>query len=158
VIGDPASRLELATDWGATDTISVSDLADPDTRVQAVRELTAGHGGEVVMEFSGARTAFSEGLQMVRRGGRYVVAGQVGPHEVTIRPTDITKGHLSILGSFSASEAQYWRAIQFLSRTKDRFDFDRLLSNRFGLDEATSALASMQSLREIKPVLVPAGS
>ena len=158
VVGDPASRLELARDWGATDTVSVSDLEDPDTRVQAVRELTAGHGAEVVMEFSGARTAFSEGLQMVRRGGRYVVAGQVGPHEVTIRPTDITKGHLSILGSFSASEAQYWRAIQFLSRTKDRFDFDRLLSNRFGLDEATSALAGMQSLREIKPVLVPAGS
>ena len=110
------------------------------------------------MEFSGARTAFSEGLQMVRRGGRYVVAGQVGPHEITIRPTDITKGHLSILGSFSASEAQYWRAIHFVSRTKNRFDFDRLLSNRFGLDEATAALAGMQSLREIKPVLVPAGS
>ena len=75
-----------------------------------------------------------------------------------MRPTDITKGHLTILGSFSASEAQYWRAMQFLSRTQDRFDFDRLLSNRFRLDEVTSALAGMQSMREIKPVLLPAGA
>jgi L-iditol 2-dehydrogenase len=156
VVGDPASRLDLAKDWGATDTVSVAQHNEPDARIQVVRDLTAGLGAEIVMEFSGARTAFTEGLAMTRRGGRYVVAGQVGPHEVTMRPTDITKGHLTILGSFSASESQYWRAMQFLSRTQDRFDFDRLLSSRFRLDEVTSALAGMQSMTEIKPVLLPA--
>lgn len=155
VVGDPAARLDLAKAWGATDTVSVAQHGEPDSRVQVVRDLTAGQGAEIVMEFSGARTAFTEGLKMVRRGGRYVIAGQVGPHEVAMRPTDITRGHLTILGSFSASEAQYWRAMQFLSRTKERYDFDLLLSTRFHLNEVTSAYTAMRSGQEIKPVIVP---
>ncbi|MFC9454366.1 zinc-binding dehydrogenase [Streptomyces sp. NPDC056983] len=155
VVGAPESRLELARDWGATDTISVSGHPDPASRVQAVQELTDGLGAEIVIEASGARSAFGEGLEMVRRGGRFVVVGQVGPQEVTIRPSRLTAGQLTVLGSFSGETAQYWRALQFLSSTKHKFDFDRLISNRYHLDEATVAMAKMKSLEEIKPVVVP---
>jgi L-iditol 2-dehydrogenase len=158
VIGDPASRLEVAREWGATDTISVAEHSAAGDRVEAVRALTGSAGAEIVMEYSGARTAFAEGLGMVRRGGRYVVVGQVGPHEVSIRPTDLTRGELTVIGSFSASESQYWKAIQFLSRAQDEFDFDRLLApTRYSLEEAGQALTAMQSMSEIKPVIVPSG-
>jgi L-iditol 2-dehydrogenase len=156
VIGDPASRLEVAREWGATDTVSVAEHPTPGDRVEAVRALTGSAGAEVVMEYSGARTAFAEGLDLVRRGGRFVVVGQVGPHEVSIRPTALTRGDLTVLGSFSASESHYWKAIQFLSRAQDEFDFDRLLSPvRYSLEDAGLALAAMQSMAEIKPVIVP---
>ena len=155
VIGDPESRLSLARDWGATDTISVSEHADAVSRLDAVRELTGGMGAEIVVEVSGARTAFPEGLELVRRGGRFVVIGQVGPHEVTIRPSRLTSGQLTVLGSFSAETRHYWRAMEFLSRTKHKFDFDRLISNRYHLDEATVAMSKMKSLEEIKPVVLP---
>lgn len=157
VIGDPADRLELARSWGATDTLSVSDHPTPESRVEAITELTDGAGAEIVMEFSGARTAFKEGLAMVRRGGRFLVAGQVGPHTVEFEPTAITRGHIRIIGSFSASEAEYWRALEFMSDTQDKFDFDRLLSNRYELDKVTEALRGMQGLSEIKPVILPGG-
>ena len=91
VIGDPAARLEVARAWGATETIPVSSHGEPEDRVSAVRETTAGQGAEIVMEFSGARTAFAEGIAMVRRGGRYLVGGQVGPQEVPFRPTLVTQ-------------------------------------------------------------------
>lgn len=155
VIGDPAERLELAEAWGASETVPVSAHRDPAARVAAIEGLTGGVGAEVVMEFSGARTAFTEGLQMVRRGGRFVVAGQVGSHAVEFEPTAITRGHIDVIGSFSASEAEYWRALRFLSDTQDRFGFDRMLSNRYGLDGVTDALRGMQGLSEIKPVIVP---
>jgi L-iditol 2-dehydrogenase len=155
VVGDPESRLAVARDWGATDTIAVSEFSEPEARVQKLQELTGGVGAEIVLEVSGARTAFTEGLDMVRRGGRFVVVGQVGPQEVTIRPSRITGGHLTVLGSFSGETGQYWRAMQFLSRTKDKFDFDRLISNRYHLDEATEAMTKMKSLEEIKPVILP---
>lgn len=158
VIGDPAVRLELAKAWGATGTVSVAGHTKPQARVQAIKELTDGQGAEVVMEFSGARTAFGEGLSMVRRGGRFLVAGQVGPHKVEFEPTAITRGNIKVIGSFSASEAEYWRALRFMSDTCDRFDYDRLLSNRYGLDQTTAALAGMQSLTEIKPVILPSMS
>lgn len=155
VIGAPDDRLELARDWGATETISVQKHPDPETRVEAVRSVVGSQGSEVVMEFSGARTAFTEGLEMVRRGGRYLVAGQVGTHTVEFQPTAVTRGNIDVIGSFSASEAEYWRALQFMSQTSEKFDFDRLLSNRFGLDGVTDALRGMQNLSEIKPVIVP---
>lgn len=158
VVGDPADRLELARAWGATDTVSVAENPTAEARVQAVKDLTGGVGAEVVMEFSGARTAFGEGLAMVRRGGRFLVGGQVGPHTVEFEPTAITRGHIKVIGSFSASEAEYWRALQFMNDTRDRFDFDRMLSTRYSLDQVTDALAGMQGLREIKPVILPNGA
>jgi len=155
VVGDPAARLEVARAWGATETIPVSSHGEPEERVTAVRETTAGQGAEIVMEFSGARTAFTEGIAMVRRGGRYIVGGQVGPQEVPFRPTLITQNQLTITGSYSGSEAEYWRAIEFIRRTKDEYDFDQILSSRFRLDQVTDAFHGMQSMQEIKPVVVP---
>jgi L-iditol 2-dehydrogenase len=155
VVGDPALRLEVARAWGATETIPVSRHREPEDRVSAVRQATSGHGAEIVMEFSGARTAFSEGIAMVRRGGRYVVGGQVGPQEVLFRPTLITQNQLTIVGSYSGSEAEYWRAIEFIRRTKDEYDYDRILSGRFRLDQVTDAFGGMQSMQEIKPVVMP---
>jgi L-iditol 2-dehydrogenase len=155
VIGDPAARLDVARTWGATETIAVSSHREPAERVSAVRDTTGGHGAEIVMEFSGARTAFTEGVAMTRRGGRYLVGGQVGPQEVPFRPTLITQNQLTIVGSYSGSEAEYWRAIEFIRRTKDEYDFDQILSGRFRLDQITDAFGGMQSMQEIKPVVIP---
>jgi L-iditol 2-dehydrogenase len=155
VIGDPDIRLALAREWGATDTISVAAHPEAEDRVQAVRELTGGVGSEVVIELSGARTAFGEGVGMVRDGGRYVIVGQVGPHEVTFQPARLTWAQLTVLGSFSGETAQYWRALQFLSRTRHKFDFDKLLSNRYHLDEVNTAMSRMKAFEEIKPIVLP---
>lgn len=155
VVGAPDARLELAKAWGATDVVSVSELPEPGARVEQVRELTGGHGAEIVMEWSGGRTAFSEGLGMVRRGGRYVVGGQVGPHTVDFSPSTIMKNHLNIIGSASADESHYWKALDFLSRTQDTFEWDRMMTGRFGLNRVTDAYEGMQNLTEIKPVIDP---
>jgi L-iditol 2-dehydrogenase len=156
VIGAPDSRLELARAWGATDLVSIADAPDAESRVAAIRELTSGQGAEIVQEWSGARSAFTEGLEMVRRGGRYLVGGQVGPHRVEIQPSTIMKNHLSVIGSMSADDSHYWKAMQFLSQTQSEFEFDRLLTSRVGLDGVTAALSGMQDLSEIKPVIDPA--
>jgi L-iditol 2-dehydrogenase len=155
VIGGPEDRLAVAREWGATDTVSISDHSEPQDRTDAIRQLTGGLGAEIVIEVSGARTAFREGIDMTRRGGRYVVVGQTVPHEVTVEPAKVTTGQLTILGSYSGEAPQYWRALQFLDRTKHKYNFDRVVSNRYGLHEATLAMNRMQSFDEIKPVVVP---
>ena len=155
VIGGPADRLALARDWGATETVAISDYPDAEGRIAAVRQLTGGDGAEIVMEFSGAGSAFAEGVEMVRPGGRYVVSGQVVPHPVPVAASRITTGHLTILGAYSGGGSHYWRALQFLDLTRDKYDFDRLISGRFHLDQATDALKGMQSYTEIKPVILP---
>lgn len=156
VIGAPDSRLELARAWGATDLVPINDAPDSESRVDAIRELTDGQGAEIVQEWSGAPTAFAEGLDMVRRGGRFLIGGQVGPQRVEIQPSTIMKNHLNVIGSMSADDSHYWKAMQFLSRTQNEFAFDRLFTTRFGLDGVGAALRGMQDLSEIKPIIDPA--
>lgn len=155
MVGAPDSRLELAKAWGATDVISVLELTEPSARVEAIRELTGGQGAEVVMEWSGARTAFAEGIDMVRRGGRYLIGGQVGPHSVEFQPSNIMKNNLTVIGSMSASEGHFWKAMQFLSKRQYDLDFDRLFGKQYALSGVGDAFRSMQSLDEIKPVINP---
>lgn len=154
-IGAPEERLELAKAWGADEVISVIDIPEAEARVEAVRDLTDGHGAEIVMEWSGARGAFVEGLDMVRRGGRFLIGGQVGGHMNEIQPSRIMKQSLDIIGSFSGSESHYWQAMEFLAQRKYQFDFDRLITSRYGLHEVSNAFRNMQSLGEIKPVIDP---
>ncbi len=67
-------RLQMAKDFGADDVISLNGTTQRE-RVQAVRDLTEGRGADVIVECTGEASAIPEGMEMVRRGGTYVVAG-----------------------------------------------------------------------------------
>lgn len=156
-VGAPDNRLEIAKAFGATDVVSVLEVPDPEGRTQAVRELLGGDGAHVVFEFSGARTAFTEGLGMVKEGGRYMVTGQIdGPgKEVPVRPGFITRQQLTIMGTWSGHIGEYYKALQFIKSTHHRYDFGALVPNHYRLDQATTALTRMRAMEDIKPVINP---
>ncbi|NEW72968.1 zinc-binding dehydrogenase [Streptomyces rhizosphaericus] len=156
-IGAPEDRLKIATSFGATDIVSIADAPEPQDRIDAVRGLLGGRGADVVFEFSGARTAFTEGLGMIKEGGRYMVTGQIdGPgKEVPVRPGFITRQQLTIMGTWSGHIAEYRKALQFMKNTRRRYDFGTLVPHRYPLEQATEALTRMRAQRDIKPVLVP---
>jgi Zn-dependent alcohol dehydrogenase len=52
--------------------------------------------------------------------------------------------------------AAYSKALVFLGRHRERFDWDRMLGRRYGLGEVNDALEAMRSMREIKPIVDPA--
>lgn len=153
VVGDPAERLDVARAWGADETVSVGGTS-PDDRVAAVVDLTEG-GADVVFEGSGGRGVFNEGLGMLRRGGRYLVVGQVGDNVEEVRPSQITAKQATILGSFSGHTSAYWQALQFLSLKRDVIDFDLMFTNTYALSDATTALENMRSFLDIKAVIDP---
>jgi L-iditol 2-dehydrogenase len=155
-IGGPEERLEVARDYGADELVPVEG-SDPASRREQVLELTSGVGPDVVMEFSGAGGAFSEGLGMLRRGGRFVVVGQVGGFEDPVLPSLITTKQATVIGSWSASIAHYWQALQFIRLTAADVDYDRMISGRFALEDADLALQRMGALQEIKAAIYPAG-
>jgi L-iditol 2-dehydrogenase len=157
VVGAPDSRLKIAHSFGADEVISVEEVPDAEQRPKAVRNLLAGEGADVVFEFSGARTAFTEGLAMVKDGGRYMVTGQIDRpgQEVPLSPGYITRHQITVMGTWSGHIAEYWKALQFMSLTKGRFDFDSLVPNRYGLSEVTTALTRMRAQQDIKPIIMP---
>ncbi len=151
-IGGPPHRLEVAQGWGATHTLDVGEM-DAAERYEHIMALTDGQGPDVVIEVSGARTAVPEGIGMIRRGGRYVVIGQIGPHEVTMRPGDLVRKHIRLYGTLSASVEHYYKALQFLKQNWDRFPFMDLISNYYPFEKINDAMARMETWQEVKPAL-----
>lgn len=154
VVGGPKDRLELAREWGATDVVLVDPAADPDARVEQVLAIT-GRGASVMFELAGAPGVMSEGLQMMARGGRYVMLGTLGgqPQPVSVSAI-ITRG-ITVVGSMSGEIGDYHRAMQILDRHQDRFDWSRMLGNEYGLESLSDAMAAMRRMDEIKPVIRP---
>jgi threonine dehydrogenase-like Zn-dependent dehydrogenase len=151
VIGGPSNRLDIAAAWGADLSLSVSQPRPE--RAEAIRRLTRGTGPAMAIEASGNPDAFAEGLELVRPGGRYVLAGAVGDEPATVAPGRIVGKHLTVLGTWSAGARHYWRALEFLTNQRDRIDFDLLFGADYRLDAVTTALADMASGDQIKPTI-----
>jgi L-iditol 2-dehydrogenase len=157
-IGAPDTRLDIATAYGATDVLSVEAVPAAEERPKTVRSIL-GRGADVVFEFSGARTAFAEGLDMVEHGGRYMVTGQIAKpgEEIEFSPGVITRRQLTVMGTWSGHIREYWKSLQFMDSTRGRFDWGLLTPHRYSLEQATDALMRMQAQDDIKPIVEPHG-
>lgn len=159
VIGGPAARLELATRFGADAVLSI-DSHSPHEREEAVRELTAGRGADVVIEATGNPVAVPEGLRLLRDGGTYVVAGHytdVGTATVNFH-TDVNRKHADVRGQWGTDFRHVVRALAMLARHRDRLPFASTIGARYGLPDAGRALADVEALRVTKAVIAPNGS
>ena len=156
VVGAPRNRLELALKWGADHVIDIGEVPDASERATQIRSWTQGLGPDVVVEASGGPTAFLEGLEMVRSGGKYVIIGQTKLDvENTIKPALIVIKHLDIRGSVSAVVAHYYRALRFIKNNRQKYSFADIVTSKHSLDRATEALEAMESGQGIKPVVLP---
>ncbi|MFD6903539.1 zinc-binding dehydrogenase, partial [Streptomyces diastaticus] len=77
VIDGIKSRLEQAKKFGADYVIDMNDYSTLQQRERAVLELTTGRGADIGMELAGVPAAFSEGIHLIRPGGKYVTIGNV---------------------------------------------------------------------------------
>jgi threonine dehydrogenase-like Zn-dependent dehydrogenase len=152
VIGSPAARLEMAREFGADVCIPVEGT-DPAERLDQVLALTEGRGADIVMEFTGVPAAFAEGLQLARKGARYLVVGQLGEGRVELQPSSIVKKNITVIGSFSGDARSYSLALQFVERHQQDFPFHRMITGRYALADVNQAMARMKAYQEIKPVI-----
>lgn len=153
VIGAPASRLQMALEFGATQVLDLESTTHEERAAQ-LRAMTGGRGPDVVLEFTGFPGAFNEGLDLVRRGGRYLTVGQLGTGSTTFTPSTIVKKNIRVIGSFSGDVKSYWKALQFASAHIDRIPFRKMISGTYRLEDVNLALERMHRLEEIKPLIV----
>ena len=156
VIGGPHARLEIATAFGADQTIDIDELRDPAERLGRVRQLTGGYGADAVIECVGSPSVVAEGFEMCRDGGKYLVLGHYGDAgSAPINPHVITRKQLTVYGSWASEPRHMERAIEFLKAQSDRFPFGRLVSHRFSLDDTFEALQTTSKWASSKSVVVP---
>ncbi|MCH8273180.1 MAG: zinc-binding dehydrogenase [Armatimonadetes bacterium] len=156
VIGAPKARLDLARKLGADVVFSLEDDS-MDERAAAIADMTGGRGADVVIEASGNPEAIPEGLNLLRDGGTYVVAGHytdAGP--VAINPhTHINRKHADIRGQWGTDFRHVVCALRLLAKHRERFRFRDVIGARYGLEGAEQALKDVAALRVTKAVIDP---
>ncbi len=145
VLDQIAARLELARAFGADQTINLKDLPDRKERAKRVRDLTGGRGADVVCDLVGLPQVVPEGLDMLRYGGTYLEIGTISRGLKTdFEPAALVWGSKTIVGVVMYDPWVIPRALEFLSRTRSRFPFDKLLSHKFPLEKIDDAFQASE--------------
>jgi len=139
-IDGQAGRLEMALQCGADETIDITELTTPEDRVERVKELTEGRGADVVIEVVGVPQVVPEGLQMLRKGGTFVEVGNIWPDSnVTLDMSKLLWGVTTIVPTAHYDPYILPVALDFLVRTRDRFQLTKVMSHSFPLERIEEA-------------------
>ena len=143
-------RLELAKQFGADETINISEIPDAAARVQKVMEITGGRGADVVGEFVGIPQAVPEGLQMVRGGGTYLEIGNISfGNTVEIDPSALVWGSKKIVGVVMYDPWVIPQALDFLVRTKNKYPHEEVvLHDKYPLEDINKAFEDAEWQKE----------
>jgi L-iditol 2-dehydrogenase len=154
-VGAPHSRLEFARRMGATDVLGL-EIA-PEERAARVRELTGGRGVDVVIEAAGAPDAVAQSLDLVRDGGRVVIAGHyTDTGEARINPHwQINRKHVDLRGCWGSDFSHLHRAVNLAARFGDRVPWKEMIGGSYTLEQAGRALAAVEQREVTKAVIVP---
>eukprot|EP01018_Ginkgo_biloba_P013647 Gb_30697 [translate_table: standard] len=158
VIGAPAHRLEIFRKFGFKDTINLVDCPDPVERKRLSMKMMGGKLADVVIEATGRPEAVSEGMELCRDGGTYVVVGQYTDNgSVSINPHFlINRKHITIKGSWGSDFSHFYRGVQFMDK-HSHLPWDLVVSKCFDLEDAEKALACVERLEVFKALLRPVG-
>lgn len=155
VIGAPQSRLNVAKEWGAHETLNLEEATEVKDRIKWVMDHTGGRGADVVIQCAGS-IAVPEGIEMVRPGGRYLSIGEGGGSKnLEITPRAMSVKMLNVIGVRSGAGRHFYEAIQFLAQGK--FPFKDLITGTYSLDNIALAYDGMKSMREVKAAIIPNG-
>lgn len=156
VIDGIAERLELAKAFGADEVVDMRQYKTPDERVQRVREITGGWGADVVAELVGFPQAIPEGLNMLCSGGRYLEMGNISPGmTLEIDPALLVMTSKSIVSVVTYGADTLKKALDFLSRTKGKYPFDKILSRSYPLEEINRAFEEQEKGLVSRSAIVP---
>jgi L-iditol 2-dehydrogenase len=154
VIGAPLDRLDLAREMGADHVIDLS--TDPADRSHRVHDLTGG-GADIVIEAAGSPRAVEEGVQLVRDGGVYVIAGHyTNTGDSTLNAHEhINRKHLDIRGCWGSEVGHFLRALAALERYGRDVPWARVGARTYGLPQLNDALAAAAALEIPKALVDP---
>ena len=154
--GAPADRLELAArDGRRSRRRRAAD--DAGGAAQLVRDLTGGLGVDVAIEAAGSARAVEEALDLIRDGGRYVIAGHytdAGPSAVNVHQ-QINKKHLEIRGCWGSEVSHFVRALRVLERHHAAIPWRAIGARTYALSELNQALADAEAMRLPKALVKP---
>jgi len=121
-----------------------------------VKELTGGWGADIVAELVGFPRVIPECLDMLGKGERYLEIGNISPGlTYQADPAMIMFGSKSIIGVVTYGPDTLKKALDFLSRSKGKYPFDRILSRSYPLEEINKAFEEQDKGLVSRSAIVP---
>ncbi len=150
------SRLDLAHEFGADESIDLREFPTPESRVKRVRELTGGHGADFVMELVGNAAVLPEGIEMLANGGTYLEIGNINQKQrVEFIPASIVHGGKTILGLMWYKPESLRKALELLSTKADKYPFHKILSHRYPMSAIDEAFRDQDAAKVQRAALLP---
>ena len=131
-------------------------------KLQGTEEVTkvlqaenGGLGVDLCFEASGAPAAVTQGMEILRNRGVYLIPGQYSASGgIEIQPQMITFKALHILGSSQYSMCDVHRYVAFLGENADILPTLRGMGTHYGVERINEAIADANGNRNIKTLLV----
>jgi alcohol dehydrogenase len=129
--------------------------SQPDLLKQ-INALCLPEGADAVIEVCGVPEALTLGLEMVRVGGTYVIAGLVSPGaNVTLDANRFVKKMITLKGVHNYHPRHLIEALDFVMQNKAIFPFSKLVDGQYSLDDVTQAMSDASSQRVLRAAIVP---
>jgi D-arabinose 1-dehydrogenase-like Zn-dependent alcohol dehydrogenase len=152
-------RLELAKAFGAHELIDMKEYKTPMDRMLRVRELTDGWGANVVAELVGFPHVIAEGIDLLGNGGRYLEIGNVSPLKTyEADPSKLVINGITFYGVALYTAEALKKAVDFLSRGKDKYPFDKILARSYPLEEINEAFENQDKGLVSRSTILPIDS
>lgn len=147
-------RLKMAEDLGADHVIDMRQFTTVEDRVAEVKQLTNNLGGDVVIEAVGFPAAFAEGIELTRRGGKFVEVGHyTNPGTVPVNPHTICNKDMDILGSWTYPPTQFGTVLELMRLAKDRIPLEKIVTHKFKVEDAQKSIDTLKAREGIKHAL-----
>ena len=158
VVTDVSSaRLAAAERFGADLCLNPAELG-PDDTVSRIRSDAGGHGVDVAFEVCGSSDAVGQGIEALRIGGRYLIAGLVTPgSELGVDGNQLTRKCLTMMGIHNYGPRHLGSALKFLAGCMNKYPYRDLVGATFPLAEINEAVSEADSGRHIRVAIKPPG-
>ena len=147
-------RLEMAGRFGATKTIN-SAVRPAGELKKVAQEVSEGRGADVAIEVSGSPKVVPEGIDALRIGGRYMIAGLTKPSPVELDGNILTRKNMTIKAIHNYSPEQLGKALLFLEKNYNKYPFNEIVGKVFSLDEINAAIDEAEAGKHIRVGIKP---
>jgi len=149
-----AKRRELAKRFGVD--LALDASLDAKELQKQINQHCKPEGADAVIEVCGVADALPLGLEMVRVGGTYVIAGLVSPGaNVTLDANRLVKKMITLKGVHNYHPRHLIEALDFVVKYKTIYPFAELVDGQYALDDVTQAMSDASSQRVLRAAIVP---
>ena len=141
---DVASRFPLAHAMGAGYTVNVQR----DSLRDVVMDLTGGAGVDAWIECSGSGAAIAQGLDLVKKTGRAVLIGLIGPETIPLPWNTILYKEIDLSGCFSSPPSSWELALA--AEREEAAKLRQLVTTIIPLDAWAEGFAMMRRGEAVK--------